>query len=109
MYHEVTYKQEGRLRRRCVAVVVAVALSVALAWLALGIGQETARASGAVTLHDSIVATALKCYAVEGSYPTSLGYLERQYGLSVNHDAYHVSYEWLGDNVLPSVVVTANG
>lgn len=48
----------------------------------------------------------MQCYAIEGSYPSSLSHLEDAYGLTVNHDDYIINYEWFADNIPPSVAVS---
>ena len=53
----------------------------------------------------SVITASVQCAAVEGSYPSSLSHLESHYGLVINHDDYIVNYEWLADNVPPSVTV----
>lgn len=105
MYHEVTYEELSRRRRMrligAVVVVVLVALIVAGAF----ISRSVARAQGATSVRDAVLEAAIQCCAVEGSYPSALSHLENDYGLVVNHNAYVVTYEWLGDNVMPSVAV----
>ena len=81
-------------------VVVAIAYGVALA-------QAQAREQATLSLRDSVLDAAKQCCAVEGAYPSSLTYLEENYGLTINHDDYVIAYEWFADNVLPSVVVRA--
>lgn len=46
-----------------------------------------------------------QCYAVEGSYPPSLEYLEDHYGLLYDADSFFVDYEYYGSNLLPEVTV----
>lgn len=105
MYHEQTYEQIRKRRtQRIVLALVAVLLLAALA-VALPAFQRASVSQGAVTMRDSITKAAAQCCAVEGSYPSSLKHLEEHYGLVINHDDYAVNYEWLGDNVPPSVVV----
>ena len=83
-----------------------VTLAVACCLLAaVGLARDLAREQGAVALRESVLRSALQCCAVEGSFPTSLEHLEDHYGLVVNEDDYRVMYEWLGDNITPSVVV----
>ena len=108
MYHEVTYDTERRRRRRLIVVAMGALAIIVVTWLAVVASHGMVTENGVVALRDSISATATKCYAVEGAYPTSISYMEERYGLLVNHDAYRVAYEWLGDNVPPSVVVTPN-
>ncbi len=45
------------------------------------------------------------CYAVEGVYPPSLKYIEEHYGLTYDHQKYIVSYESIGSNIMPSVMI----
>ena len=105
MYHDITYEDLARKRRIRVAVAVAVVLLVALLAVGANFARLTARDQAAVSVRDSILNAAVQCCAVEGSYPSSLAHLERDYGLFVNHADYVVVYAWLGDNVAPSVVV----
>lgn len=64
-----------------------------------------AREQGAVALRQSIMDAAVRCCAVEGSYPLSLGHLEDVYGLRINRNDYVVTYEAYATNMAPSVVV----
>ena len=106
MYHEQTYREIARSRRnRIIAVVIAIALLV-ITLFAAHVASDVGREQGAVTLRESVLDAAKQCCAVEGSYPSMLSHLEQRYGLVVNRAEYDVRYEWLGDNVLPSVVVT---
>lgn len=61
--------------------------------------------NGALALRDSILQSAIQCYAVEGNYPTSLSYLEKNYGLQINHDRYIVTYNAFASNLVPQVSV----
>ena len=105
MYHEVTYERIKQKRRlRIVLAVVAVILCVNIA-LAAVISADVSRKQATVSVRESVVAAAMQCAAVEGSYPSSLSHLEQHYGLVINHDDYIVNYEWLADNIPPSVTV----
>lgn len=107
MYHEMTYAQIKRRRaKRLAALVIVAALAIVVA-CALIIAQASAREQATISVRESVLNTAKQCCAVEGSYPSTLEYLEENYGLTINHNDYVVSYEWFADNVLPSVVVTA--
>ena len=107
MYHEQTYKQTRRKRINRILIVLALIACAALAFVAITLAQAHAREQAAISLRESVLNAAKQCCAVEGSYPSSLEHLEQEYGLTINHDDYVVSYEWFADNVLPSVVVTA--
>lgn len=45
------------------------------------------------------------CYAVEGFYPPSLGYIEEHFGLTYDHDKYIVDYESIGNNIMPNIMI----
>ena len=51
----------------------------------------------------------MTCYAVEGRYPSSLAYLQENYGVDVDEGRYAVFFSSFADNVLPSVRVVARG
>ncbi len=105
MYHETTYQQQHQRRRRLVRLAVVVAVVLVVVWQAVRMANVLTREQGAQAVRESVVRSAVQCCAIEGSYPTSLQYLEEHYGLVVNERDYQVSYEWLGDNIPPSVVV----
>lgn len=88
------------------AALFIVLLACAL-WAVSGVYAHTAHEQGAVTLRESILQAADQCYAIEGAYPMTLGYLEKRYGLSVNRDGYDVIYEAFASNIAPTVVVRA--
>ena len=45
------------------------------------------------------------CYAVEGMYPPSLSYIEKNYGLTYDRDKYLIDYEAIGSNIMPTVMI----
>lgn len=57
------------------------------------------------SLEDSIRKSAVHCYALEGFYPEDLAYLEENYGLTYDHKKYVVSYEIVGENMMPDIMV----
>ena len=54
-------------------------------------------------LENALERSITQCYALEGSYPSSLSYLEENYGLSYNHSRYTVHYELIGSNLMPDI------
>lgn len=86
------------------AIVIVAACVVAIVFAFMKLTPQVA-SQGTVSLKHAIVQSANQCYAIEGSYPYNLEYLEKNYGLVVNHDDYSITYEVFADNVAPSVVV----
>ena len=105
MYHEVTSKERNRRRKRTVVAILVVLAVVALLVLGLRALNKSTREQGATALRQSILDAALRCCAIEGSYPLSLSHLEEDYGLRVNHNDYIITYEAYASNIAPSVVV----
>jgi hypothetical protein len=56
-------------------------------------------------LEDAVRRSAIQCYALEGAFPTSLNYLEENYGLIIDHKNYIVYYEQMGGNLIPQIRV----
>lgn len=105
MYHEITYEELARRRRvRIMYAIVVAVVAVCLAF-AISMSRTIARDQATTSVREAVVAAAVQCCAIEGSYPSVLSHLESEYGLVINHNDYVVLYEWLGDNVPPSVVV----
>lgn len=107
MYHELT-KQEIK-RRTCkrMAGLFAIVLAVVLAVAASNAIGAALREQGELSVRNAILSSAKQCCAIEGAYPSSLSYLEENYGLVVNRSDYAITYEVFADNVMPNVVVLA--
>ena len=60
-------------------------------------------------VRDAVKNAALNCYAVEGVSPDDLEYLREHYHLSYNEEKYHVFYEPLASNLMPSIKVAERG
>ncbi len=56
-------------------------------------------------LQDAITRDITRCYAEEGSYPESLNYLKKHYGLTYDEDKYFIDYQPLGTNIFPDVTI----
>lgn len=106
MFHEITDKELAKKRKVRIIIICCIVAVLIAAWVAVGAIQQNAKEQGALALRESIVGAAKQCCAIEGSYPSSLEYLEDNYGITINHNDYVVSYESFADNVMPTVVVT---
>lgn len=80
------------------------AVALIAVWSAgdMGSGAESEQAD---ILRQAVVRSAAECYALEGSYPPDIGYLEAHYGLSVDHEKYIVHYRVEGSNLPPDIDV----
>lgn len=107
MYHVQTYAEVKRRRRRLIIVVIVAIALVAAIVVGANVAQHRAAEQSVASIRNSVLNTAQQCYAIEGSYPSSLKHLEDMYGLYINHHNYIVYYEWFADNVPPTVTVNA--
>jgi hypothetical protein len=67
--------------------------------------SDQVKANQARFVEDSVRRSAVQCYALEGSFPPSLQYLEQNYNLFVDRQHYAVYYEFMGGNLLPQIRV----
>ena len=57
------------------------------------------------TLENALNRSITYCYAVEGTYPESLDYLKKNYGITYNEDLFFVDYRISGANIFPDVTI----
>ncbi len=105
MYHEQTYHDAARLKRRNLFALLALVVFVVSLLLFAALSKNALADQSSRAIRESVVDAAVQCCAVEGSYPSDIVHLENYYGLVLNRTDYVIVYEWLGDNVPPSVVV----
>ena len=60
-------------------------------------------------VHDAVRRAAVSCYAVEGAYPSTIRYLEENYGLVYDDDTYFVLYDAFASNIMPQIRVVERG
>ena len=53
------------------------------------------------SLSNALSRDIIHCYAVEGTYPPDLEYLEQHYGLLYDHDKFYVDYHPIASNIRP--------
>jgi len=56
-------------------------------------------------LYQAITQSVTHCYAIEGTYPESLDYLKKYYGITYDSNKFFVDYQPIGSNLLPDVTV----
>ncbi len=60
-------------------------------------------------IKEAIEKASIQCYALEGSYPPNLEYLEEHYGLVLDEEKYFYFYEIFASNIMPDVEVYEKG
>jgi len=54
-------------------------------------------------LKEALSHNIVQCYAIEGFYPPNIEYLEKNYGLVIDHEKYAISYNVFASNIMPEV------
>ena len=90
------------------AILIFVALIIIFVMTINGITTKNSNRELQI-VRDAVKNAALTCYAVEGMYPDDLEYLREHYHLSYNEEKYHVFYEPLASNLMPSIKVAERG
>lgn len=62
-----------------------------------------------ITLQQALQEDITTCYALEGMYPESLEYLEKNYGLHYDTDKYFIDYKIIASNIYPDVTIIQKG
>lgn len=53
----------------------------------------------------AIMRSLTQCYSIEGKYPETFDYLQKNYNISVNEQKYVVHYKYQGKNLIPEIAV----
>lgn len=67
--------------------------------------SDTTLEKQAESLRTAIDRSIVQCYAVEGTYPPSLSYLEEHYGLTYDKDSFFIDYQVYASNIFPDVTI----
>lgn len=98
-----------RINKKDVAsILIFVALIISFVLLINGITTKN-NGRELEIVRDAVKNAALTCYAVEGVYPDDIDYLREHYHLSYNEERYHIFYEPLASNLMPSIKVAERG
>ena len=95
-------------KKDAASILIFVALIVAFVLLVNNITSKNSNRELQI-VRDAVKNAALTCYAVEGMYPDDLEYLREHYNLSYNEERYHVFYDPLASNLMPSIKVAERG
>jgi hypothetical protein len=94
-----------KFRRICVTVLT---FALGLAFVALAaagiIGfDRSLRQQQLAAVQQSVQSALVHCYSLEGSYPPSLDYLAKNYGLIIDNKHYIYDYSAFASNIPPEV------
>ena len=97
------------MNKRDILKLAAIVAMIAVMVMVFGhVGSVEGREENE-TVREAVKNAALTCYAVEGMYPDNLEYLREHYNLSYNEERYHVFYDPLASNLMPTIKVAERG
>lgn len=67
--------------------------------------EQSSKSEGLRILEDGIWRAVVTCYAMEGYYPDTIAYIEKNYGINIDRTKYIVHYVAYGGNIKPDVTV----
>lgn len=67
--------------------------------------SDEVKTSDAKMLQNALENAVVTCYAIEGSYPESLEYIEEHYGIVIDREKYLVDYQSDMINMKPVIAV----
>jgi len=83
--------------------IAAAIVCVVLVWNVASSLDTSQQEEGLKIDKEAIVRATVQCYSLEGSYPPSLEYLEKNYGLTLDRDKYVYNYQIIGENLMPRI------
>lgn len=91
-----------------VTLLLLAVIVVLLALMSMPLGQFIGESQDRQVqiMEEAISSALLQCYALEGSYPPDLAYLQEHYGVMLNEAEYYYQYEVFASNVQPQIIVT---
>ncbi len=101
------FESHGQLRRLRLISLPLLAFVLLFVLFVQGVASvsDTTYAKQEESLHTAIERSVVQCYAVEGTYPPSLSYLEEHYGLIYDHDLFFIDYQIYGSNIFPDITI----
>ena len=106
--HIYAVKSKPNLRRLIPQLLIAAGVLALFIYGFSTIPRATESENLAMTKR-AVRSALINCYAIEGSYPQTLEYLEEHYGVTIDYNKYVVFYEAIGGNIMPYVNVVPIG
>lgn len=97
-------KRDSSARNLIISLAVFVIIAVCF-WCAADSVSDRTQAKERMLLEAALNRSITHCYAIEGTYPESLEYLTKNYGLTYDEDKFYIDYQPLGADIMPDVTV----
>ena len=105
IYHDRPRETTAHKAAKWTAGIVCAAAVVCCGALMMGRMELDMSRQAIESLRQNVLEAAVQCYAIEGSYPTGMDYLEMNYGVRYNAARYEVTLNSEAPDKLPEVSV----
>lgn len=99
------YSKKEHNRRNYIVSLVVFILVIGIFYFGIQSVSTRTDEEQLSSLENALQRSITHCYAVEGTYPESLAYLEEHYGISYDEDKYFVDYRPSAANIMPDVTI----
>lgn len=102
------FKRHGNILRifsKIHLTYIAFVVVIVLVGFGLSTLSNTTSESKRDSLESAIRRDVMHCYAIEGTYPPSLSYMEQHYGLTYDKTEFFVDYQSNGGNLIPDITI----
>ena len=106
IYHDRPRVSPARKAIRAVAALVACAVILLLGVILFTRMDLDMNRQAVESLQNSVTEACVQCYAIEGTYPTNVHYLEQNYGVRYDGSKYVVTLDADSTHELPAVQIT---
>jgi hypothetical protein len=106
IYHDRPRVTPAQRARRIIAGLVAAVVVLFLCVVLFTRMDLDMNRQAVESLRNSVTEACVQCYAIEGTYPVSISYLEQNYGIRYDASKYLVSLSSGSKNELPAVQIT---
>ena len=106
IYHDRPRVSPTRKAIRAAAILVACAVILLLGVILFTRMDLDMNRQAVESLRNSVTEACVQCYAIEGTYPTSIHYLEQNYGVRYDGSKYAVTLNAESKHALPAVQIT---
>ena len=105
MAHRFEMRKRDSSARNLIISLAVFVINAVCFWCAADSVSERTQAEERMLLEAALNRSITHCYAIEGTYPESLEYLTKNYGLTYDEDKFYIDYQPLGADIMPDVTV----
>lgn len=107
MGHRINWKKKNSFWKSLFLPVLIFLLLICFLYFGVLNVSSTSDKEGKKVLENALHKATVQCYAIEGTYPPNIEYLEDNYGVIIDKEKYIVHYDAFSDNIMPVISVIA--